>query len=257
MITVLIAGVAAAMPLSKAVDRALEADDALVGASIGLEVVDGAGEVRVAVDPDRRLIPASITKWVTAAAAAETLSLDFRFETGIAATGYTEGDVLHGDLVVIGGGDPSLGDPEVGIVAADVAALLRGLGVSAVDGDVVVDASRFDGPPHGPGWMWDDLAFPYSPPYAAANVAHNLARPGVGCAARGAPGSPVVDPPLCLGEVLRDGLAAAGVPVSGAAVVRSAPDAAAIGALRSAPLRDLLRTMLVESDNLYALGVQV
>ncbi|MEZ4235683.1 MAG: D-alanyl-D-alanine carboxypeptidase/D-alanyl-D-alanine-endopeptidase [Myxococcota bacterium] len=240
-----------AAKLERVVEDLLD-DAALDGASVGLVVTDAEGRERVAIDPQRRLIPASTAKWVTAAAAAHELGLDYRFETTVAATGWTEGDTLHGDLVVVGAGDLSLGDPDPQQVAADLAALLRQLEVTRIEGDLVVDASHFDGPSHGPGWMWDDLGYAFSAPYTAANVAHNLAVAGVACPAQNGPGSPLVDPPACLAALLLEGLPPAGVEVTGTAAVRAVPEAVPIGVLRSAPLRELLARMLATSDNLYA-----
>lgn len=241
---------ARAIPLARAVDDALQTPT-LSGASYGLVVWGTDGRAAISIDPDRRLLPASTAKWLTAAAAADSLGLDHRFETVIAATGYTEGDVLHGDLVVKGGGDPSTGDPDPARFVADLVQVVRQVGITAVDGDVVVDTSLLPAG-HGPGWMYDDFAFPYSPPYAAMNVAHNLSINGIGCPAYGAPGSPVMDPPACVASLLRASLEVEGVPVSGVAAVRAEPEAAPIGSLASPPLRDLLRKTLVESDNLYA-----
>ena len=54
------------------------------------------------------LIPASVTKVVTTAAALEILSDTFRFETKVLYDGSLSADsVLRGNLYVVGGGDPS------------------------------------------------------------------------------------------------------------------------------------------------------
>lgn len=226
-------------------------EPALAGASYGLVVWGEDGEERVAFDASRRLIPASTAKWVTAAVAADTLSLDHQFTTRVGATGYTEGAVLIGDLVLKGGGDPSFGDPDPRAVVAQIVQIVRDVGVERIVGSVVVDASAFDGPPHGPGWMWDDLRFAYSAPYGATNIGHNLLVDGIACEAQNGPGTPLVDPALCLGTAVHDALVDNGIPVDGVAV-RSVPEAVTLAVLPSAPLRDLVRKMLVESDNLYA-----
>lgn len=248
---VLLARLASAASLERAIEDVL-ADPALVGVSYSLLVRGPDGRERVAFDADRRLVPASITKWVTAAAAAETLSLDHRFETVVGATGFTEGTVLNGDLVVTGGGDPSLGDPDPRAVVAQIVGIVREGGVDRITGSVVVDDSGFSGPLLGPGWMWDDLGSAYSAPYGAVNIGHNLAVDGLACSAQDGPGSPLVDPALCLATAVHDGLVASGIPVEGGVVIRAAPEAATLAVLASAPLRDLVRKMLVESDNLYA-----
>jgi D-alanyl-D-alanine carboxypeptidase/D-alanyl-D-alanine-endopeptidase (penicillin-binding protein 4) len=55
------------------------------------------------------LMPASNMKIVTLAATAARLGWDFHYETRIIASGPIQGGVLHGDLVIVGSGDPSIG----------------------------------------------------------------------------------------------------------------------------------------------------
>ena len=141
---------ALAVPLDKVLDRVLE-DPALRGASVGLVVLDREGEVLYAHDPDRRLVPASTAKWVTAAAAVRERGLDATWQTGIHATGFLEGDVLQGDVVIAGGGDPSLGDPDPRVLFDAIAWALREQGIARVAGDVVVDTSALPGPGLGRG----------------------------------------------------------------------------------------------------------
>jgi D-alanyl-D-alanine carboxypeptidase/D-alanyl-D-alanine-endopeptidase (penicillin-binding protein 4) len=246
----LLAGPALATRLERALDKVLDTP-LLEGSSYGIVVWDGAGEERYARDPDRRLIPASTTKWITAAAAAHTLGLDHRFSTTIAARGYTQGDVLYGDLVVAGGGDPSLGERDPRELLQLVVDVVRAHGIARIEGTVLVDDSAFVGPPYGPGWMWDDFGSPFSPSYGAVNFAHNLLQPGLRCEAHDGPGSPLIDPPECLANSLRDALVSARISVDGAGV-GSAPEAAELAVLVSPPLRELLHKMLLESDNLYA-----
>jgi D-alanyl-D-alanine carboxypeptidase/D-alanyl-D-alanine-endopeptidase (penicillin-binding protein 4) len=55
-------------------------------------------------------LPASNMKVVTASVALAQLGPDFRFRTTYAARGSVRDGVLHGDLVVIGRGDPTVSD---------------------------------------------------------------------------------------------------------------------------------------------------
>lgn len=110
------------------------------GASISALVVDlQQGEVVASLDPDRQLIPASVTKLVTAARALELWGADHRFSTRLVATAIPRQGTLEGDLVLVGGGDPAMTEEALQQLAREVARL----GIREIGGDVVIDASRF------------------------------------------------------------------------------------------------------------------
>jgi len=77
---------------------------------------------------------ASLTKLATSLAAMDTWPLDHRFETLMGISGTVEDGVLHGDLIVQGGGDP-LFVWEEGIALAN---RLQSLGLRQVTGDILV-----------------------------------------------------------------------------------------------------------------------
>ncbi|WP_294621330.1 D-alanyl-D-alanine carboxypeptidase/D-alanyl-D-alanine-endopeptidase [uncultured Roseovarius sp.] len=74
--------------------------------------------------------PASVTKAVTALYALDTLGGGYRFKTQLIATGPVEGGVLKGDLILAGGGDPTLDTDAL----AEMAAALKAKGVREVRG---------------------------------------------------------------------------------------------------------------------------
>jgi D-alanyl-D-alanine carboxypeptidase/D-alanyl-D-alanine-endopeptidase (penicillin-binding protein 4) len=118
---------------------------------------------------DALVVPASTMKVVTLAAAAERLGWDVTFATAIRAGGPLERGVLHGDLVVVGSGDPAIGTPdEPATVLMDrwAEALWR-RGLRHVDGRLVGDDRAFSGAGLGEGWAWDDMAWGYSAPVSA------------------------------------------------------------------------------------------
>ena len=107
-------------------------------AEVGYLLFDPAdGRVLAERQADRPFAPASVAKLPTVVAALALLGPAHRFTTGLHATGAVEDGTLHGDLILKGGGDPSL-------VGEDVAALLDGLaaqGVRRVAGSFLYDAS--------------------------------------------------------------------------------------------------------------------
>lgn len=74
--------------------------------------------------------PASVTKAITALYALNALGPDHRFETRLCATGGIKDGEVQGDLVLVGGGDPTLDTDGM----ADLAAKLKAAGVRNVKG---------------------------------------------------------------------------------------------------------------------------
>ncbi|MFC4728292.1 D-alanyl-D-alanine carboxypeptidase/D-alanyl-D-alanine-endopeptidase [Coralloluteibacterium thermophilus] len=129
----------------------------------GIHVLDlDSGRTLAAYAPDARAIPASNAKLYSAALALALLGPEHRIETTLEATGRIDADgVLHGDLVLRGGGDPSLGRMREGEAAAQwrsrLADALAQAGVRRVRGDLVAETTRYAGPPFGSGWEAGDL----------------------------------------------------------------------------------------------------
>jgi len=129
-------------------------DPALERAHVGLMVQKAeSGEVLFEHAAERRFIPASTTKLVTAAVAVAHLEPDFRWETRIVAAGPVSAGTLQGDLWVVGDGAPDLSVQEL----ERIPDTLRGAGIERIDGDLIGDDRVFSGPQWGAGWMWDDL----------------------------------------------------------------------------------------------------
>ena len=93
----------------------------------------------VSVAPNAPLIPASVTKLVTATAALEVLGPAYTFETRIYRTGPILDGVLEGDLSFEGNGDPFLVTERLWLLAHQ----LRSEGLQHVRGNLIVHASGF------------------------------------------------------------------------------------------------------------------
>jgi D-alanyl-D-alanine carboxypeptidase/D-alanyl-D-alanine-endopeptidase (penicillin-binding protein 4) len=105
------------------------------------------------------MMPASSLKVVTLATAAEKLGWEYRYETKVFAMGAVSGGVLHGDLVVVGSGDPSIDDWDGNATRlfGDWATQLKAAGISIIEGRIIGDDNAFDDETIGLGWAWDDL----------------------------------------------------------------------------------------------------
>ncbi len=135
------------------------------------------GEHLYSLNAGRWMMPASNMKIVTLAAAAETLGWDYRFRTTLEALGSITNGVLHGDLIVRGNGDPTIGsrnDRAEGVFQEWIAAL-GAAGVSAIEGRIVGDDQSFDEEGLGAGWAWDYLQYRYAAPVGALEINENSA----------------------------------------------------------------------------------
>lgn len=83
---------------------------------------------------DQGLPPASVTKAVTAMYGLETLGAGHRFKTRLLTSGQVSNGVLKGDLILAGGGDPTLDTDGL----ARLAAKLKEAGVREVTGRFLV-----------------------------------------------------------------------------------------------------------------------
>lgn len=135
------------------------------------------GDTLYARHPDRALAPASNIKLFTTAAALYFLGPEFRFNTFLFAGGPVDAGVLEGDLVLYGTGDPTISDrfgSKLDVFRA-FADTLAALGVHEVRGDVIGDASYFEGSSSGEGWNVRYINASYAAPASALSFAENIA----------------------------------------------------------------------------------
>ncbi len=124
---------------------------------------------------DAALVPASTMKAVTTATANELLGPDHRFETELQITGALgEDGVLAGDVVVRGGGDPTLAETDLSPTFATWKAALLEAGVKKIEGSVVGDASVFGSALTPDTWQWNDMGNYYGAGACGLTVHRNL-----------------------------------------------------------------------------------
>jgi D-alanyl-D-alanine carboxypeptidase/D-alanyl-D-alanine-endopeptidase (penicillin-binding protein 4) len=233
--------------------------DAVVGAApSACLVVAPAGDPGVPLyqhAPARPLIPASNLKLLTALAALEVLGPDHRLATEVRGR-LGPGGVVEGDLWLVGGGDPLLatGDyvatlerqPRPFTDLGELARRVRAAGVTAVQGGVRGDESRYDTERYLPTWKPTYRSRNEVGPMSALTVNGNFAawRPALVAAERPARSAAAVFTGL-----LRDaGVSVAGEPGEGTAP----PGLPTLARLESLPVAAIVGEMLRESDNLAA-----
>jgi D-alanyl-D-alanine carboxypeptidase/D-alanyl-D-alanine-endopeptidase (penicillin-binding protein 4) len=164
-------------PLATRID-AFIAQPRFAHADWGISVVSlDSGRTLYSHHADKLFVPASNAKLYTAALALSDLA-DAQIGTMLYATTAARPDgTLDGDLILFGGGDPSLGNTDTSADWADrLAQALAALGVRHVRGDLIADATYFEGPPIGSGWEANDLQAWYATPASALSVQGNVAR---------------------------------------------------------------------------------
>ena len=97
------------------------------------------GQVIYQENADKLLIPASVTKIMTAAAALCKFSPSYQFKTEVSYSGARKDQTIYGDLIIKGSGDPFLTNEKVWQLAAD----LRHMGLRIVRGNIVIDNTLF------------------------------------------------------------------------------------------------------------------
>lgn len=125
-------------PVLEAVDSANLEKGSLAVATLPL---DGPGQARF-MNADKPLNPGSIMKVVTSYAALELLGPTYQWHTRLYYTGTLAGNTLKGDLYLVGSGDPKLTEERLWRLLREV----RSMGIQHIQGDLVLDDSRFQLP---------------------------------------------------------------------------------------------------------------
>lgn len=138
----------------------------------------GGLETWFAQNSDKDLIPASLSKLVTAGAVLSSLPSGFKFKTTLVSDAKVDAGTLKGHLYLKGGGDPSFVSENMWFLVNE----LTRVGVTAVDGDIVVDDSRFDNVRFGQDRQDERVDRAYDAPVGAMSMNWNsvtvYVRPG-------------------------------------------------------------------------------
>jgi D-alanyl-D-alanine carboxypeptidase/D-alanyl-D-alanine-endopeptidase (penicillin-binding protein 4) len=116
--------------------------------AVSFVIVDpDSGRLVLSQNPDTPRSPASTIKLVTTFAALDLLGPAFTWHTRASIRGTRSDDVLDGDLILQGGGDPYMTMERWWSFAHAV----RARGLKAIHGDIVIDNTAYSLPPEDPG----------------------------------------------------------------------------------------------------------
>jgi len=133
----------------------------------------------VSHDSDRLMTPASTLKTLTAASALLTLGPDFQWSTRAMAVGEVTDGGLHGDIVIRGSADPTLGsrfltDPTTDVGFAEtIVGALTDRGISRISGTVIIDHSQLPDSGINAVWQVEDIGWDYGTGLYAFNYRDN------------------------------------------------------------------------------------
>ena len=197
---------------------ALLEDPAVARDHWGIMVTSLDGSLIYGLNQAQLFQPASNAKLFSTAMALAVLGEDQRFETQAIASGNIDKrGVLHGDLKLVGGGDPSFGTRDLPYAPpaqrvkatppttiADIEELadkVYATGLRRIEGNVVGDDWQIIWDPYPPEWSRDDLVYGYGAPVSALSIHDNeievKVSPGVEIKGKGyAPVTVQTDPNL-------------------------------------------------------------
>ena len=188
------------------------------------------------------LMGASTMKLVTIASLMYSRDLNYRFPTKVETAGRIIGGELQGNLHIIGSGDPTLNTdrtPKSADFVAEIVSALKRRGVTAINGNVLIDQQIFTTPAQPSSWSAGDCGADYG----AGAYGFNYARNHSGSRS-------VSNPSAVFMKRLEKSLADAGIRLDKRGYTG--------GGRRmllthySAPLDEIMRSCMMRSDNLYA-----
>ncbi len=146
------------LPLPEVVSAALRAAAIPEAASAVVVLPLSTGGVTIETNAREPMNPASTMKLVTTYAALNLLGPAYTWRTDVYATGTLRRDVLDGDLVIRGSGDPKLVIENLWLLVTRI----RSLGIREISGDIVLDRSAFEPISHDPGEFDGERFRPYN-----------------------------------------------------------------------------------------------
>lgn len=147
-------------------------------ATVGIAVIDiSSGKTLHSENENTAMLPASILKSATTASALLTKGRDFRYKTDVYISGYVDGNILNGDIIVKASGDPTINSryfKENGGFCDSIVSAICSLGIREIKGYVIVDEGGFKDAGQNPQWTVGDVGWSYGAGYYAFNYCDNI-----------------------------------------------------------------------------------
>lgn len=190
------------------------------------------------------ITPASVMKCVSTAALASSLPYGSVIKTQAFIEGSKKGDAFEGEIIVVGAGDPSLGDgrhdgqPDFPV---QIARAMRDKGIRTFRGKITIDENLFAGPSTPPSWDPADLREYYGTGFHALNFEGNASGKKA-----------VAEPSAVFKRKLMQAMDSADIKFEEEDSLGSGGKRQLLAECSSPSLGNLMRSCMFRSDNLYA-----
>ncbi len=136
-------------------------------------------DVIASVNENYRMTPASLSKIFTSSAALIKLGAGYRFKTqiGISSSTIKKG-ILKGDVIITGGGDPTLGSKYFTSTHPDyvfrkILTSIKNKGIKSVSGELIIISDYFSPPRYPSLRLWEDMSNYYGAPPSGLSFMDN------------------------------------------------------------------------------------
>ena len=226
----------------------LVATEHIDSASVAVMIVDLHNDsVLESFNATKSMIPASVMKAVTIGSLIGSTGIDYRYSTRVYMCGDVVNGVLNGNLLIVGGGDPSLNaqsGPQSGDIVEECVNALKKEGVNQIKGDIKVNQSIFPAPAVHPTWAKEDLKYGYGAGCFGINFENNRY-------IKGSQSYSMANPAATMIRRIKEACGNAGIAIDGM-TLNDANSRKLIVDHRSATIDEIMRHCMRVSDNLYA-----
>ncbi len=154
------------------------ADSSFKNAGIGVKLIQlNNGQIIASHHENQLFTPASVMKLFSTAFALEILGPDYQAKTMFYIDGEIKDSVLHGNIWVKGGGDPSIGSRFLDKKNSAFQNFLKELktnGIHTVLGNIIADASDFGYHGVPDDWSWVDMGNYYGAGPSGLTIMDNM-----------------------------------------------------------------------------------
>ena len=157
--------------VGESLDKLFKGSEVFERAHVGICILDVETEEMVyAFEEEKFFVPASLQKIPLSVAAVLSLGDEFCFQTTLAYEGVVKEGVLHGNLWVKGGGDPTLSLE----IFSEWKEALKERGIDAIDGKIIIDPTVFESAMASPFWYFEDLGNYFGAGASGLSINKNL-----------------------------------------------------------------------------------